>query len=83
MTPRYVVSWGDGETTTTASQGGPYPDGDVTHVYRDAGGTTITVDAYWRTTWTLAGQGGDLPELAVPTSGSLDLVVEERQAVTS
>lgn len=83
MTPRYVVSWGDGETTSTSSQGGPYPSGDITHVYRDAGDTTITVDAYWRATWTLAGAGGSLPELAVPTSGSLDLPIEERQAVTS
>ena len=83
MTPRYVISWGDGATTTTSSQGGPYPDGDITHVYRDAGPITITVDAYWRTTWTLAGQSGDLPELGVPTSGSLDLVIEERQAVGS
>jgi hypothetical protein len=82
MTPRYVVSWGDGETTSTSSQGGPYPDGDVTHVYQVAEDLTLTVDAYWRTTWTLAGQGGDLPELAVPTSGSLDLTIEERQAVT-
>jgi hypothetical protein len=83
MTPRYVVTWGDGETTSTSSQGGPYPDGDITHVYRDAGPVTITVDAYWRATWTLAGQSGSLPELAAPTSGSLDLVIEERQAVTS
>jgi hypothetical protein len=81
MTPRYVVSWGDGATSETETQGGPYPDGDVTHTYVEEGGVTITVQAFWRTTWTLAGAGGDLPELPVPTEGSLDLPVEQRQAV--
>lgn len=81
MTPRYVVDWGDGTTTETSSQGGPYPGGDITHTYVEEGGVTITVQAFWRTTWTLAGAGGDLPELPVPTEGSLDLPVEQRQAV--
>lgn len=81
MTPRYVVTWGDGASTETTSQGGPYPDGDITHTYLDEGGVTITVAAYWHATWTLAGQGGDLPELPVPTEGTLDLPVEQRQAV--
>ncbi|HEU5149238.1 MAG TPA: hypothetical protein VFU19_02005 [Iamia sp.] len=81
MTPRYVVDWGDGATTHTESQGGPYPNGDLTHTYVDAGGVEITVDAYWRATWTLGGAGGDLPELPEPTSAALDLPVEQRQAV--
>src|SRR5688572_13796794 len=33
-TSRYVVDWGDGSPpVTTTNQGGPWPDGDVTHVY--------------------------------------------------
>ncbi|HXH56329.1 hypothetical protein [Iamia sp.] len=84
MTPRYVVSWGDGASISTESQGVPWPGGpeEISHVYTDAGGVTVTVQAFWRTTWSLAGQGGDLPELAVPTEGSLDLPVEEHQVTT-
>lgn len=83
MTPRYVVSWGDGSTTQTSSQGTPPGGGEgaITHTYVDDGDVTITVEAYWRTTWSLAGAGGDLPELPVPTTASLDLPVEQRQAV--
>ena len=83
MTPRFVVSWGDGATTETRSHGVPYPggDGEITHVYRDAGALTLTVDAYWTGTWSAGGAGGALPELVVPTSGSLDLPVEQYQAV--
>lgn len=80
MTPRYEVSWGDGAVTPTDSQGGPYPDGDVTHTYSTVGVRTITVDALWRATWTLAGDGGDFPELPDPTSDTLDLPVDEYQA---
>lgn len=83
MTPRYVVSWGDGATVETESQGGPYPDGDLVHTYTDAEAITITVDAYWRTGWTLAGESGSLPERPVPTSADLDLDVEQRQVVTN
>lgn len=81
MTPRYVVRWGDGATTTTTSQGGPYPSGDVTHTYLDEGTVTITVEAYWTATWRAGGAGGELPELAEPTSAALDLPVEQYQAV--
>ena len=43
MSPRYVVSWDDGSTTETTSQGGPYPRGDLTHTYIETGSRTITV----------------------------------------
>lgn len=65
----------------TRSQGGPHPSGDVTHVYDETGAVRLTVQAYWTATWTAGGTGGDLPELAVPTEASLDLPVEQRQAV--
>jgi hypothetical protein len=68
----------------TDSQGVPWPGGpgEITHVYSDAGGVTVTVQAYWRATWTAGGAGGDLPELPDPTSASLDLPVEQYQART-
>jgi len=82
-TPRYVVRWGDGATDETTSQGVPYPggDGEITHVYTDKGGVTITVEAYWHGTWTAGDAGGTLPELPTPTEASLALPVEERQVV--
>lgn len=83
MTPRYVVSWGDGTSSETRTQGVPYPggEGEVSHVYTDAGQVTIVVRAYWSATWTLAGDGGSLAELPTPTSADLPLPVEERQVV--
>lgn len=76
---RYVVHWGDGATTETTSQGGEWPDGDLTHVYEDKGRHTITVEAYW--TGTVAGT--TLPELPVPTTGSVEIQVDEVQAVVT
>lgn len=84
MTPRYVVSWGDGTSTGTTAQGRPYPGGpgEITHVFTTEGRRTITVQAYWHATWALAGDGGALAELPTPTTASLALPVEERQVVT-
>ncbi|CAN5726506.1 hypothetical protein BH24ACT3_BH24ACT3_08470 [soil metagenome] len=83
--PRYVVSWGDGTSTRTSSQGVPHPGGpgEITHTYQDAGTPTITVRAYWRATWALAdgSNRGTLAELPLPTTASLDLPVREVQAV--
>lgn len=76
---RYVIHWGNGSTTETTSQGGEWPDGDLTHVYEDKGNYTITVEAYW--TGTVAGT--TLPELPVPTSASVEVQVDEVQAVVT
>lgn len=84
MTPRYVVDWGDGASTETESQGLPPQGGpgEIVHTYTDAGSVTVTVEAYWRATWSLAGQTGQFGERAVPTTASEDLPVGQRQAVT-
>jgi len=83
-TPRYMVTWGDGASTETASQGVPYPGGpgEITHAYRDDATYTVSVKAYWRGQWSAGGNGGSLPELPIPTSSSLALPVEEAQGVT-
>ena len=81
-TSRYVVDWGDGTPpTTTNSQGGPWPDGDVTHVYDRAAGTvTIRVTQRWSATWTAeAGPSGTLDDLQ--TGSTLTLRVEQVQPV--
>lgn len=80
-TSRYTVDWGDGTPpTTTTSQGGPWPEGDLTHVYDSAGGSvTITVTQAWSATWSAGPTGGALDNLQ--TVGSLTLRVEQVQAV--
>lgn len=79
-TSRYVVDWGDGTVETTTSQGGPWPDGDVTHVYTTSTrARTIRVSQQWSATWSAGDQGGALD--ALRTDGSLTFRVEQVQAV--
>ncbi|MGI8939167.1 MAG: hypothetical protein ACR2JF_13330 [Iamia sp.] len=84
MAPRYVVTWGDGTSVETDSQGVPWPggSGEITHVYTDAADLTLEVRAYWTGTWSAGGAGGTLPELPAPTQAALDLPVEEYQVTT-
>ena len=76
----HTVDWGDGTTTGPhSSTGGKYPDGDITHVYKDTGVVDITVTQNWTATWSLAGQSGTISGLS--SSGSIDdFVVREVQA---
>lgn len=76
----YVVDWGDGTTTETTSQGGPYPHGDITHVYgNDAPSVTIRVRQRWSATWSAGGPSSPLDPLQ--TAGSLPFRVVQVQAV--
>lgn len=80
-TSRYVVDWGDGTITTTTSQGGPWPDGDVTHVYATAHTrVTIRVTQVWSATWTAgAATRGRLGDLR--TGGEVTISVQQVQPV--
>lgn len=80
-TSRYVVDWGDGTTTTTTSQGGPWPHGDVTHVYDTARTrVTIRVTQVWSARWTAPGtNGGSLDDLR--TGGDVTIAVVQVQPV--
>jgi hypothetical protein len=72
-TSRYHIDWGDGTHTTTTSQGGPYPHGDVTHTYSTAATVTITVAQHWDATWTAGGAGGTLTGLQTDATLPLDI----------
>ena len=81
------VDWGtdsgwDGPHHTA---GEPWPDGTITHAYRDPGDYTITVEIAWTGTWTATRGGvteqGTLPERT--QLRSLDLPVHEVRAVRS
>lgn len=76
---QYRVDWGDGTIETFASAGGPYPDGDVTHVYTTSGDYTVTVTPVWSVSW--AGGGFDVDFTAELASSTVDLPVEEVRAV--
>jgi hypothetical protein len=80
-TSTYQIDWGDGTaTTTTTSQGGPWPNGDVSHVYTTtARARIITVTQQWSATWRAGGQQGVLDNLR--TQGTLTIPVTEVQAV--
>ena len=80
-TSTYTVDWGDGTTTGPhGSAGGPYPDGDITHLYRRSATVTVTVTQNWTASWSLAGQSGTVSGLV--TSGTIDgFVVREVQAI--
>ncbi|MGH9179632.1 MAG: hypothetical protein ACRD0N_13890 [Acidimicrobiales bacterium] len=79
-TSRYVVEWGDRATTSTVSQGGPWPNGDVTHTYTHmAPEVTISVTQVWEATWSAGDASGTLEGLR--TTSSLSLPVRQLQAV--
>lgn len=80
-TSEYLVDWGDGtKATRTTSQGGPWPSGDVTHTYVDAGPTrTITVKQVWTAGWSAGSDQGTLTDLS--TVATVRIPVTQVQAV--
>lgn len=44
----YTWDFGDGESLTTSSPGGPYPNRDVQHVYEQVGTFTVTLTTVWK-----------------------------------
>ncbi len=80
-TGSYTVDWGDGETSGPhASEGEPWPDGQITHQYQNVGHYDIVVVERWSATWRLGGQTGVLRDLQ--TDGRIeDFPVQQIQAV--
>lgn len=76
-----TVDWGDGTVTTHDAPGLPYPNGEVTHVWTDAGPYDVTVTDRWTIDYDVAGT------LSGTIEGTLDEVtlggfeVRERRAV--
>jgi hypothetical protein len=86
-TSEYVIDWGDPTDEAsrhhiTRSQGGPYPDGDVTHVYtHKTAQTTIRVTQRWTATWQAGGRTGTLSQLTTEAQPPLTIEVRDLQAV--
>ena len=77
----FDVNWGDGSPVEqTTSTGGPYPNGDVTHVYQQAAPSyTVAVTEHWACRWSdPQGNGGTLTGLR--SAGRLPLEVREIQS---
>jgi hypothetical protein len=80
-TGRYYVDWGDGTHTGPHSgEGGPWPDGDITHLYIHIGAYDVVVTERWTATWSFGSESGTLDE--VRTVGRIeDFPVQQIQAV--
>ncbi len=75
----YYVNWGDTRTGPHPGPGGPWPDGNISHVYTDRGTYDVEVTVAWSVRWQL---GGDSGTLEVTTEGALpSFPVEQLQAV--
>ena len=79
----YDVDWGDGAWSRgVTSAGGPWPNGDVRHVYTKRGTYTVRVMEHWTGTWSVAGGGGGTVAGVLNTEGRIEAFpVEQLQAV--
>lgn len=70
----YEVDWGDQTTPMWTGpydgEGQPWPNGQITHTFDNAGYFNVQVVENWNATWTLAGQTGNLTGLR--TSATID-----------
>jgi hypothetical protein len=80
-TGQYYVDWGDGDKTGPYDgEGGPWPDGTITHQYIDVGDYDVVVTEKWTATWRFGGESGVLRQLQ--TVGRIeDFPVQQIQAV--
>jgi hypothetical protein len=76
------VDWGDGTVATYHTPGTPWPDGNVTHTYRDTGIVTISVTDIWQVTYRVPALGIEDTVIApLPTRTLDDFEVQQVQAV--
>ena len=77
------IDWGDGITETNVTrQGGPYPNGDITHIYTHAKPTnTITVTQRWTADWRIGATTGTISDAVLQTTGQFSFETRELQAV--
>ena len=74
-----VMNWnfGDGQTLVTTKNGGPYPNGSITHSYAKPGYYLLSMTALWRGFWILNG-------VRAPIPGTIEQVAEmEIRAVSA
>ncbi len=79
----YDIDWGDGTWSRgVTSSGGPWPNGDVRHVYTIAKNYRVRVFQNWTGTWSMAGGGGGVVDGTLQTEGRIEAFpVDQLQAV--
>jgi hypothetical protein len=80
----YDVDWGDGTTATgLTTQGGPWPDGPLSHVYERAALHTVTVVQRWTADWSIGPNNRGRIANQLLTRTTLALETRQVQAVRS
>ena len=76
------IDWGDGTVERNVTrQGGPWPAGDITHVYTDTiDRAPVRVTQRWKASWRVGSQTGVIADQLF-TEATLPLPVRELQAV--
>ncbi|MGI8685998.1 MAG: hypothetical protein ACR2MO_13080 [Acidimicrobiales bacterium] len=75
----YRVDWGDAETGPHDGPGGPWPAGNITHLWTDMGTYDVVVTAEWTVDWRMGTAAG---RLTTTTQGTIaGFRVEQLQAV--
>ena len=76
------IDWGDGTVERNVTrQGGPWPTGDITHVYTDTNAATpVHVTQRWKASWRVGNLTGVIDDQLF-TESTLQLPVRELQAV--
>lgn len=76
----YDVDWGDGHTDNgLLTQGGAYPNGNITHSYNYSGHYLITVTQRWTAAYSAGGVSGTIDNV-LHTVGTLALPAFEVQS---
>ena len=77
------MDWGDGHWSRgVRSSGGPWPHGNVRHVYTVAGTYTVRVFENWAGTWSVAGGPAGTVEGTLQSEGRIEAFpVNQLQAV--
>jgi hypothetical protein len=82
LTSEVHVLWGDDTVTDwTTAPDGPYPDGEITHVWTRQGAYDVVVTQRWVASWSVGDESGIVRD-GLTTEGTLaDFPVEEVEAV--
>jgi len=78
-TGTYMVDWGDERTGPHVGPGGPWPDGNISHVWTDMGTYDVVVSVEWDVAWRMGAESG---RLTAPTEAAIvGFPVNQVQAV--
>ena len=84
-TSTLTVDWGDGAVDgPLETTGGPWPEGDIVHVYESVGVVDVTVTQTWSVVWSYDSFTGTIATLdgtPIQTATTVTLPIDQVQAV--